>query len=110
MLKAIAKWELKVTSKNLNLYQDFLHRIITLPDSDEKLIFCSELAATFYSCQLDPCSQIVDILAKLESSLLQAEASKKGLQLCLSCNKLTKGIKGESHFFCGFCGQNLNKT
>jgi len=104
LLRAIARWEVNVESK---LCQDFLLRIIALPKSDEKLTFCSELVAIFYGCQLDPCSQIVDILAKTEKNFLQAEADKKGLQLCLSCNKLTKGIKGETHFFCGFCGQTL---
>lgn len=104
LLKATAKWEeSRENTVNLALCQSFLQRIMTMPKSQEQLIFCEELVKIFWNSELDPCSPVFDILAAAEKSIRNAESRN----FCPSCNKMTKGFQGETNFFCGFCGQTL---
>jgi len=107
LLSAIAQWESKQFVSNLNLCQNFLVRVITIPESEEKLILCDELVKIFCCYQLEYCDHVIETIAEVEKSLLKAEACIKEMQLCPSCNKITKGFKGKNGHFCGFCGQSL---
>ncbi|PZO38670.1 MAG: hypothetical protein DCF19_15830 [Pseudanabaena frigida] len=107
LLSAIAEWESKQVASNLKLCQNFLGRVITVPQNEGKLILCDELVKIFCYNQLEYCDRVVETIAKVEKSFLKVEANIKGMQLCLSCNKITKGFKGENGCFCGFCGQTL---